>query len=85
MSKRPESFDDLEAVAQDIGQLIGEVVPRGQGFALLVFTMGDTEPRGLTYVSNACREDMVKALRECAITLEAGMDTPPGEPFINEH
>ncbi len=51
--------------------LIGEVLQKefpGKGFALLVFQFN--EPDVCNYVSNAKREDMVKALRESANRLE---------------
>ena len=62
----------IEDVAQAIAGQIGAAVDEMNvqvGFALLVFTFG--EEGFSTYVSNANREDMIKALRENADRLEA--------------
>ena len=62
----------IEDVAQAIAGQIGAAVDEMRlevGFALLVFTFG--EEGFSTYVSNARREDMIKALRENADRLEA--------------
>lgn len=47
----------------------------GVGFAILLFRFDGPET---TYGSNSRREDMIKALRECADRLEARSDSPPG-------
>lgn len=47
---------------QEIGRLIGSQLPPGWGFALLVFTFGGGGT--MTYISNAQRADMVKAMQE---------------------
>jgi hypothetical protein len=44
------------------------------GFALLVFEFGDREGHGGHYISNAQRDDMIKALRETADRLERNED-----------
>lgn len=44
-------------------------IPKGLGVALLVFDMGDGGYMG--YTSNAQREGMINALRECADRLES--------------
>lgn len=78
-----DGLAEAEAVAREVGRLIGSAVPEGYGFAVLVFSFG---PGGATtYVSNADRADMIRALRECADRLEARKDTPAGEPFVREH
>lgn len=67
MTKR----NDLEAVeveARNIGRVIGKSLPPNIGFGLVLFSFG--EDGFLTYISNAQREDMVKALRECADKIE---------------
>jgi hypothetical protein len=69
-------FPETERSAQQLAQLIGHALPPGYGFALLVFSFG--EGGYLTHVSNAQRADLVKTLRECADTMEAGLDAPPG-------
>ena len=67
---------EVERSAQEIAQRIGERIPPGFGFALLLFSFG---PGGfLTHVSNANRSDLVATLRETADVLEAGRDAPPG-------
>jgi hypothetical protein len=82
MSKRERTEEELhrlETVAQRVGGLIGGAIDSGDSgalFALLMFTPG--EEGWMTWVSNAERPDMVKALREMADKLEAGLDMPPG-------
>lgn len=51
-------------------------LPKGWGCAIVTFTYG--EGGYLTYIANAEREDMIRALRECASTIEAKKDAPPG-------
>lgn len=69
-------FPEAERAAAGIASLIGDKLPPGYGFALLVFSFG--EGGYLTHVSNCNRADLVKTLRECADTLEARKDSPPG-------
>ena len=65
----------MEAKAREIGRLIGAGMPKGWGFALLLFEFG---PGGnASYISNAERADMIHALREQADVLERHGDTPP--------
>lgn len=61
-----------------IGPAFGQA---GAGFVLLGFTFG--EGGFSTYLSNGCRSDVVRLLRETADRLEANEDMPPirpGEP-----
>lgn len=70
---------ELEALSRSIAEALTEALPEGLGFALLVFDFG--EGGNLAWISNARREDMVRALREQLARLEAGMAgerTPPG-------
>ncbi len=79
----PVQRADLERVAQKVAQLIGPAFARaGLLFTVLGFAPGP-DPWA-TYVSNACRADMVRALREMADTLELEADEPPmdGGPGI---
>ena len=69
-------FPHVERSAQEVAQRIGLAFPPGWGFALLAFSFG--EGGYLTYVSNAERSDIVKALRECAAKLERNADSPAG-------
>lgn len=60
-----------------MGEALREVLPKGLGFALLVFA---TDNPGLAnYISNCDREDMIKALRETADRLEKGQIIPTPE------
>lgn len=65
-------LESAEVVARDIGRKLTDAMPPGWGFALVLFTFG--EGGFLTYMSNAQRADMVKALRECADKIETGDD-----------
>ena len=67
MSKRPldpELLRRLEYMAREVGYLIGHAIRVNgipYGFALLMFSYDGPE---LTYISNAQRDDMVRALEE---------------------
>jgi hypothetical protein len=66
----------IEESAQDIAQRIGAAAEQvGCLFAVLFFQPGSGG--WATYVSNANRGDMIKALREQANHLELGIDVPP--------
>lgn len=51
--------------------------PRRIGFVLWLFDFGQSG--FATYVSNAEREDMIKALKEMLERLESSQPTPPGD------
>lgn len=61
---------------RSLGQAIKEVLPKELAFALLVFPIG--EPGIANYISNANREDMIKAIEETVERLKKGQtfDTP---------
>lgn len=64
-----EQKADSENKMRRLATFIANQLPKGYGFALLVFKFGKA---GTTnYISNAEREDMVKALRECADRIES--------------
>mgnify|MGYP001589287051 CR=1 FL=1 len=84
----PISLSDLEHTCRMIGEAIGSVLAEQHGksqvgFALLLFDFGDGGH--LTYLSNANRLDMIKALYECAAMLGAGADQPPLASGKREH
>ena len=58
-----------EGRLQKCARFLDKQMPAGIRFALVTFTFGDGGYAG--YVSSARREDMIKALRECADNLEA--------------
>ena len=62
------TLEQAEVEAKRLGRKIGSHMPKGWGFALVMFSFG--ESGFSTYISNACRTDMIKALRECAESLE---------------
>ena len=66
---------DLRSYMGALGTLLKDVTPEDACFALLLFG----RPDHAQYISNAGRGDMIRALRECADRLEAGMDNiiPP--------
>lgn len=53
---------ELEEIARKLGRAIGGGLPEGVGFALLLFDFG--KDGNLTWISNAQRDDMLKALQE---------------------
>ena len=62
------TLEEAERSMQRIAKAVEPMVPKGFGFAVLVFSFG--EKGFMNWVSNAQRQDMVKALRECADKLE---------------
>jgi hypothetical protein len=70
----PKLLHDMEAHARNIARLLDDRLnptrpPRTHGFALLIFAFEGPE---LTWISNAERDDMVKALKELLERFEAG-------------
>lgn len=65
---------EAEAILHDIGVTLKAAMPNGIGFALLIFNFEAkrrvTDERMTAYISNARREDMIDALRECANRIE---------------
>lgn len=60
---------ELEGFTADLARLVGQHVPKGYGFTLLVFGYG--QEKSLAYCSSAQRPDMVHTLREILDRLEA--------------
>ncbi len=75
-----KSDEFLQNIARFIDQALSKFYGTQMGYALLVFSFDDKVNAG-DYISNAQREDMVKALRECADRVEANqiIGTPIGE------
>ena len=72
MTERREPLEKTENTLRRIGQLIGSQCPPGFGFATIFFTFEGGNQGVASYISNGRREDMIKALRECAFKLEMG-------------
>lgn len=69
-----------DAIATGLDHVLGKAAGRKVGFCLLVFPFagdGDTEGQGADYVTNGCRADMIKYLRETADRLEERSEFPP--------
>lgn len=59
--KNPE----IEAKLKDIGQRVGDAVKGSNyGFALFLYEFGEGDDKGLFYIANGRREDVVKMLHE---------------------
>jgi hypothetical protein len=68
-SHHPDYPIAARKIASEIGRRLDAALPKGQwGYALLLFQFGEGGTMG--YISNAKREDMIKALREQANYLE---------------
>ena len=52
---------EIEKTMQDLGHIIGPLMPKGFGFTLLIFSF---QPGSMFYISNAERDTMIQALRE---------------------
>ncbi len=74
----------LEQTVRQLGQSLGEALPREVGFALLLFNMpqpGEPDPaeNWMSYISNAQRDTMLLAMEEfCARWRSQGR--PPDDP-----
>lgn len=53
---------EVEKIMKDIGKMIGPLMPKGFGFTLMVYSFG--EGGSMFYISNAERDDMLKAMGE---------------------
>jgi len=74
-----EDLARLEGMAREVANLIGPVFDQaGACFALLGFQKGANG--WATFLSNADRRDMIRALREMAGRLEEEEDLPPIQP-----
>lgn len=62
------TLEEAERKMQGIARAVQAMVPKGWGFTVLCFSWG--ENGFMNYVSNAERDDMIKALRECADKIE---------------
>lgn len=71
----PEELRDREAKQRVAMKILVDLFP-GEGLALMTF---DLSAEGhMTWISNADRRDMVKALRELADQLEIGLGDTAG-------
>jgi hypothetical protein len=71
----PADLEEAEELMRIVARGISEVFP-GMAFTLLLFPLN--APGISNYISNANRDDMVKALRETADRLERGEEIPAG-------
>lgn len=70
-----DKMRSMEASARDLGRTLGEAVKqKGEriGFALMLFSFDGPE---FTWISNAQRDDMIKALRGFIAKYESGEAT----------
>ena len=72
MSKKSFQIDAQQM--RDLGDYLAKKYP-GLGFALITFDFGDIETPA-NYISNAQREDMIKALEEVLDRWKKGMTFP---------
>lgn len=67
----------VEDLLKELGQGLREVIPKGWGFTLMIFSYGktgliDEGPEGsMFYISSAQRTDMIKAMKEFIAKEEA--------------
>ena len=59
----------VKSKLQRIARKVDEELPSGYGFAVLVFNFGEGKDNEIMYVSNADRQDIVKAMEEQKIHL----------------
>lgn len=53
----------IEGVLSGLGKKIQKYLPKGWGFSLFIFDF-NTDKGSIFYISNAKRDDMLKALKE---------------------
>lgn len=70
----PAVLADLEKRCREIGTLIGDRLPEGVGFALMLFTYGGNG--WSTYISSAKRQDMIALLTEMLHKLKFSPEPP---------
>lgn len=64
-------------IMRNYAKIIDSLLPKGKGFMLIVYDFEPTKPGGTTYagyVSSGTRPQCVKALKECAESLESQMN-----------
>lgn len=73
-------YPELEAKCRDIGHVIGDALPKGVLFGLFLVHAG--QGGGFSWISNAQRPDMMKALEEFLEWAKAGKpyDMVNGDP-----
>lgn len=54
----------VKSKMQIIARKVDEELPSGYGFAVLAFNFGEGKDNEMMYVSNANRQDIVKAMEE---------------------
>jgi len=69
------SEDGLRRQSREVGEGIAKALPPGVGFTLILFTFGTGG--WINYISNAQREDMIRALRGLLFEIET--DVPGSE------
>lgn len=57
-----EFNEEIEVLLGELGHWIGDKMPEGWGFNLLLFSFG--EKGSMFYISNAQRTDMIEAMKE---------------------
>lgn len=62
MSKFEVRHPEIEQDLREIGRAVADSLPKGWGFTLFIFSFG--EGGSTFYLSNANRDDMLKALTE---------------------
>ena len=72
--------EELKGIARALEDILPKMYGERMGFLLIVFPFGGGE-RTVDYISNGARENMIKALREAADTIEGGqtIGVPIGE------
>ena len=64
---------------QKIARKVDEELPSGYGFVVLAFNFGEGKDIELMYVSNANRQDIFKAMKECIEKTEQNYGNDTGK------
>lgn len=69
---------EVLGIMQGTYEALEEHLPKGWGFALLIFRFGEHDDGRMNYCSNARREDMLVAMREFIASNEGRRAPAPG-------
>lgn len=73
MSKHNKNDKFPKEVMQAYGELMSSAIPKGTGFALMLFPLDTEGPTNrIQYISNANRADMINAIEGCLQNLKRG-------------
>lgn len=74
-----ETNEFVKSKMQKIAKKVDEELPNGYGFVVLAFNFGEGKDNEMMYVSNANRQDIVKAMKEWIKKIEENFGNDTGK------